>query len=160
MAQIGNFILRFIVIGFGFSLAIFAAGLFIGYGFYNEILSTEPPMQMWEEEFFSVISMGVGVASTMLIGAYGIGVVAIVIILAEVMRWNGIVSNLVMGGACALYLALTHFGGEGISDGALLVSLSAGFIGGFVYWLIAGRSAGKWLAPTGGSSSKSSQQKH
>lgn len=32
-----------------------------------------------------------------------------------------------------------------ISDGTLVVLLATGFIGGFFYWLVAGRNAGKWL---------------
>lgn len=158
MALFGNFILRFIIISIGFTLAISAAGLFVGVGFYNEILTSEPPLLSWEEELYALVSIGVGFASTVLIGAYSLGIVGIVIALAEAMRWKSLVANLMMGGVCAAFLALTGTGGAGgaaISDGVLLVSLSAGFIGGFVYWLIAGRNAGDWLGPTNAGSSKS-----
>lgn len=158
MALFGNFILRFFAIFIGFTLAITAAGLFVGIGFYNEILTSEPPLQSWEEELYALISIVVGFGSTVLIGAYSFSVAGIVIALAEMMRWKSLIANLVMGGVCAAFLALTNLngaGGAGISDGALLVSLSAGFIGGFVYWLIAGRRAGDWLGPTNAGSSKS-----
>ncbi len=160
MRLFGNFILRFIVIVIGFIFAVAAAGLFVGIGFFNEAIISDPPVEIWEQDFLRLISIGFGFVSAVLIGAYSYGVVAAIIALAETMRWNGLVANLVMGGVVAAFLALTNLGGssgENVSDGALLVSLSAGFIGGFVYWLIAGRSAGKWLGsgPTNAPSSKS-----
>ncbi len=157
MAIFGNFILRFIIILSGFTLAIAAAGLFVGIGFYNEILGTSPPLQNWEQDLYTLVSIGVAFTSTVLLGAYSYGVVAIIIVLAEAMRWKSLVANLVMGGICATFLALSKFGPSvenGTSDGPLLVSLSAGFIGGFVYWLIAGRRAGDWLGPTNAGPSK------
>jgi hypothetical protein len=128
--------------------------MFIGFGFYNEILNTGPILEPWEIELFAIASMVTGLFSTLLMGAYGYGVVAIVVAIAEMMRWQSMVSNLVMGGASAGFLAFTSFGylnpvegtaGPGDNYGVLLVALSAGFIGGFVYWLIAGRKAGIWL---------------
>ena len=154
MAFVGNFILRLITIGFGFCLAILAAGIFVGFGFYNEILTTGSLINQWEEELYSVISLGIGFASTILIGIYSLAVAAIIIAIAELMRWKGMVTNLIMGGGCAGFLALNNQGLVQRPDeipafdsnyGSLLVALSAGFIGGFVYWLIAGRRAGDWL---------------
>lgn len=160
MAFVGNFILRFITIGFGLMLALAAAGLFIGFGLYNEVTTTGPLMEQWEEDLFAFVSMGAGLFSTVAIGSFGLGVIAILIALAEMMGWRSIVANLVMGGAAAGFLAMSGFGfinqhgapignggfaGADESYGPLLVALSAGFIGGFVYWLIAGRRAGVWL---------------
>jgi len=160
MAFVGNFIVRLITICFGLMLAFAAAGIFIGFGFYNEVTTTGPLMDQWEEDLFAFVSMGAGLFSTVLMGSYGYGVVAIVIALAEMMGWRSMVANLVMGGAAAGFLAITGFGfinqhGANIGNGGfagvdegygpLLVALSAGFIGGFIYWLIAGRSAGLWL---------------
>ncbi len=132
------------MIALGFMFAIAAAGMFIGFGFYNEILTTGPLLDTWEEEFYGLLSLSVGFASIALIGAYAIGVAAILIALAELMRWQGMIANLLMGGITAAILSLG--GGEtNVSGGAFVVALSAGFIGGFVYWLIAGRKAGNWL---------------
>ncbi len=158
MAFIGNFILRIIVILIGLSLAIMTAGVFVGMGLYSELLSSQPPVKPWEDDVFALLALAVGFVTTVILSVYIFGVGAILIALAELMHWKGFVTNLVMGGFVAGFLALTNFGGAGgesISDGALLVSLSAGFIGGFVYWLIAGRKAGDWLKPTTDSSSKS-----
>jgi hypothetical protein len=165
MALFGNFIVRFIMICIAFTLAVMCAGIFVGIGFYNEIINTRPLLDSWEEEMFAFMSVGVGFASTLLIGAYSYGVVAILIAIAELMRWKGMVTNLVMGGMCGLFMILTSrnltHGSQGPMDigaddyGPLLVALSAGFIGGFVYWLIAGRRAGDWLGSITSASSKS-----
>ena len=158
MALFGNFLLRIISISFGVLLALIAVGIFIGFGIYNEAMIATPLVEPWEEDIFAIISMGVGLYSTMLIGSYGIGVIAIAIAISEMMRWQSMVSNVVLGGACAAFLAMTIFDkpisgtvthdGGSLSNGnygPLLVALSAGFIGGFIYWLIAGRRAGDWL---------------
>ncbi len=164
MALFGNLVLRLISISFAFVLAVIAAGMFIGFGFYNEVLTTGPLLDSWEEEMFAFVSLGIGFASTLLIGAYSIGLVAILIAIAELMRWKGLVTNLVLGGLSAGFLALTGFDNSRVISspvgssgeyGPLLVALSAGFIAGFVYWLIAGRRAGDWLGPANSVSSES-----
>ncbi len=164
MALFGNLVLRLISISFAFALAVVAAGMFIGFGFYNEVLTTGPLLDSWEEEMFAFVSLGIGFASTMLIGAYSIGLVAILIAIAELMRWKGLVTNLVLGGLSAGFLASTGFDNSHVVSspvgssgeyGPLLVALSAGFIAGFVYWLIAGRCAGDWLGTANSVSSES-----
>lgn len=73
---------------------------------------------------------------------------SILIAIAELMRWKSATVNLVLGGVCALFTGLASFHGptDAIpSDSTLIVLLACGFIGGFAYWLIAGRSAGLWL---------------
>ena len=79
MRLIGNFILRFIVAGIGFALAVLAAGMFIGLGFYNEVIATEPPMEDWEAELFAFASLALGFVSTLLIGFYAYATAAILI---------------------------------------------------------------------------------
>jgi hypothetical protein len=156
MAIIGNLIVRLISISFGFLLAIVAAGLFVSFGLYNDILGEGGLLNHHEEDLFAFISIVFGFGATLLIGYYSVGLVAILIAIAELMRWKGLVTNLVMGGACAGFLAIQNFdfvnqSGEASQPpenyGALLVALSAGFIAGFVYWLIAGHRAGDWLGP-------------
>ncbi len=154
MALIGNLIVRLISISFGFFLAIVAAGLFVSFGLYNDILNQGVLLDTHEEDLFAFISFVFGFGATLLIGLYSVGLVAILIAVAELMRWKGLVTNLVMGGSCAGFLAMQNFDflgelGETSQPpenyGALLVALSAGFIAGFVYWLIAGHRAGDWL---------------
>lgn len=74
---------------------------------------------------------------------------AIAIAIAELMRWQGLTINLVLGGFVALFTGITSYNvqhANGLpSEGTLIVLLAAGFIGGFFYWLIAGRSAGRWM---------------
>jgi len=157
MTFIGNLIVRLLSVSFGFFLAIVAAGLFVSFGFYNEIIAQSPSIERHEADLFALISIVSGFAATVSIGVYSIGVVAILIAIAELMRWKGLVTNLVMGGVCAGFLAINHFDFSYQTSaaslpadnyGPLLVALSAGFIGGFVYWLIAGHRAGDWMGPT------------
>lgn len=146
MRLIGNFIIRFIIVSIGFGFGVLAAGAFIGFGFYNEIIATEPPMQPFEQDLFSFLSIGFGLFSSAVIAAYSFAIAGLMIAIAEISRLKGFVTNLMLGGGLALTLALMHFGEEGVpSDGVLIVSLAAGFVGGLVYWLIAGRRAGDWM---------------
>ena len=69
------------------------------------------------------------------------------------LRLRGIVFHLAAGGLIALALwVMQDAGGQaagvqsapsGLPRGSLVV-LAAGFVGGFVYWLLAGRQAGCW----------------
>lgn len=154
--MVGNLIVRLISISFGFFLAIVAAGLFVSFGLYHDIVTGDVLLDHHEQDLFAFIAIIFGMGATMMIGLYSVGLVAILIAIAELMRWKGLVTNLVMGGACAGFLAMQNFDfprdAGGVSQppenyGALLVALSAGFIAGFVYWLIAGHRAGDWLGP-------------
>ncbi len=146
MQLIGNLIVRLVVIVVGFMLAAAAAGLFIGLGFYNELLATQPPLHEEEVVLFRWLSAAVGIASGGAIGVAAFAIAAILIAVAELMRWRGFIANLLLGGVCGLYLGIgAGPPGGGISEGTLLVATAAGFIGGGVYWLIAGHGAGSWL---------------
>lgn len=76
---------------------------------------------------------------------------AAVIVLAEGLKWRGPVVYAIAGAAVGLVTALpltAVFGGapyESASAGLMQLSVAAGSVGGFVYWLIAGRTAGRWL---------------
>ena len=70
---------------------------------------------------------------------------AVAIVLAETLAWRGIIYHLAAAGLIAL--GLWTLGGEAMEPGprpGTSVALAAGFFGGLVYWLIAGRSSGKW----------------
>ena len=158
MAMFGNIILRLITVGFGITMAFVAVGIFIGFGFYTEMLNSASPLDNWEDEFLTLIAVGTGFVSTIWLAAYGIGIIAMVIALAEMLRWRGVVSYLIIGGAIGALLSFDRAGNIGeaqISQGSLLVALSAGFVGGFIYWLIAGRKAGQWLGASISGPSKS-----
>lgn len=146
MQLFGSFILRFIMVSIAFGMAVLAAGAFIGFGFYNEIIATEPAVEPFERDLFSFLSIGFGLFTSAVIAAYSFAIAGLMIAVAEISRLKGFITNLMLGGGLALILALMHLGEAGPpSDGVLIVSLAAGFVGGLVYWLIAGRRAGDWM---------------
>jgi predicted neutral ceramidase superfamily lipid hydrolase len=90
-----------------------------------------------------------------LLGAFVIAAIAmvpslLVIALAEGFGWRSIVIYGVLGGALALALTygLDFAGYVGDPEGFLArereVLAASGIVGGFVYWLVAGRGAGSW----------------
>lgn len=158
MQLIGNLIIRLIAIIFGVCLAVFAASIFISFGMFTGMF----------EQFFAdveyvldtnigdtdpivaLLVIGAGFFSSFKIVSLAIIPIFLAIAVAEAMRWQGLTINLVIGGLVSLFAGITSMpsaNGGLPSDGTLVILLSTGFIGGFFYWLIAGRSAGNWLTP-------------
>ncbi|MFZ1814944.1 MAG: hypothetical protein WBO55_12720 [Rhizobiaceae bacterium] len=153
MRHLGHLIVRLVSIGMGFVLAILAAALFLSLGIISDVVlpvmrdaTGEPPQGGW-------ITLLAGVIAWPWLAAAAAMPASILIAAGELMRWRGLVTNLVMGGLASLFAGWTWLGLEDprqIGEGVLLVLASAGFVAGFVYWLVAGRAAGKWLeTPTG-----------
>ena len=91
-------------------------------------------------------AIGVAFVLMMHIGAVAFIPVFIVIVLAEMFRWRSVFLYLAVGGAIGLVpSAVSNVVGV-TPDGQHLL-LAAGFVGGFVYWLVAGRLAGFQRAP-------------
>ncbi|MCB1463803.1 MAG: hypothetical protein KDJ90_15605 [Nitratireductor sp.] len=147
MRSFGNLIVRMVPIALGLAFAFLAAGLFFGFGFYSNYL--DPAFEVdpgLRHDGFVVFVTGL-IWSPFLAGA-ALGPALVLIAIAEWQHLRGLVSNVVLGGLAALLAFWIHFDFDpryGFSDGALVVVLAAGFIGGFCYWLVAGRNAGKWL---------------
>lgn len=157
MRYLGHFIVRLVVVLFGIFAAMLAASIFLSFGtlggmftqffadleyvFEGEIQNSEPLLV-----FVVVLS---GFFSSFYIASLAVLPTLIAIAIAELMRWQGMTINLVLGGLVGLFTGLTRlaavYGSTYPSDGTLVVLLAAGFIGGFFYWLIAGRSAGRWM---------------
>lgn len=156
MTFLGHIIARLAVICVGIVFAILASSLFLSAGVFGGMFS----------EFFAEIGMmsegeahdtgplvAMLVVFTGFITSFHVASLAalpmmLAVIISEAMRWRGMTVNLVMGGAVALATGLSLFARENSglpSDGTLVVLLAMGFVGGFFYWLIAGRSAGRWL---------------
>ena len=154
MHLIGNLIVRLITVSVGFLLAVIAAGLFLSLGFYNEVMSAELYADPVYRDFYTLLTLIIGVSFTSVMGIYAAGTAGILIAIAELMRWKGLVSNLLLGGLCGAILTSMAIGiefnpetldGRNHDLNPLLVGMSAGFVAGFVYWLIAGRRAGDWM---------------
>ena len=87
--------------------------------------------------------IGIGVFAVLRIGALAFIPAFVVAVLAELFRWRSVFLYLAVGGALgglAGQLPVMGWEADGRSDTLLL--LAAGFVGGFVYWSIAGRFSG------------------
>lgn len=156
MQLIGHLIIRLIAILFGVTFAVFAASLFISFGmftgmfeqFFAEVEYVLDTNIGNTDPIVALLVIGAGFFSSFKIVSLAIIPIFLAIAVAEGMRWQGLTINLVMGGIVSLFAGITSMpsaNGGLPSDGTLVILLSTGFIGGFFYWLIAGRQAGRWL---------------
>lgn len=77
-------------------------------------------------------------------GAFACVPALVAIVIAEVFGWRSLLFYLLAGGAIGLGYALAF--PEPAGTGAARIHLAAGLVGGGVYWLLAGRSAGLAIA--------------
>jgi len=161
MSLLVSAFVRLIPIFFALFVALIAAGLLFGFGLasglFPEMMTDGNSGAGHDEgfEFFilAIATVGFGaIASFQLAGVLGIPLI-IAILATELMRWQGMVVHLVLGGLVALFVMFTQLPAEVTpKEGTIIVTLAAGFIAAFFYWLIAGRNAGNWLkgsAPLG-----------
>lgn len=161
-------LIQLLRIALGFSFAIIAAGLFLSWGFFRTLSVYSGPetdiIQLITITWSTIISASVIGALSLIPSGFAIG-------FAELMRWRGVVYHVSAGGVIALVLwgvggalpadlfftsneagsILTYSApgtpappSEGLRPGST-VAASAGFIAGFVYWLIAGSASGGWF---------------
>jgi hypothetical protein len=134
---------RIVVVFFAFLIAMLAASIVVAVGMllpaWRDLLAFSV-----EQGAFSVV---VG------LGAFGISALAllpamIVIAIAEAFRLRSVLLYAVVGGVGLL--ALYYGGGfaDRLSSGPITreaeLVAAAGIVAGLVYWLLAGRNAGKW----------------
>ena len=152
MTILGNLIVRLLTIAFGLFLAFAAAGVFVSFGmfggFFEEILLgfedlSDGQFRSGDGLTAMLVVLAGFLTSPFLMGA-ALLPAAIAIAIAELMRWRGMTINLVMGGLVALFAGLTA-SHQPVGEGTLVVLLATGFVGGFFYWLVAGRGSGRWL---------------
>lgn len=156
MQLFGHLIVRLIVIVAGILIAMISASIFLSAGLFNGFfdvfffelnIAVDGQLQN-SGPIATFLVFIVGIMSSFYVASIAILPAAITIAIAELMRWKSMTANLVLGGLVGLFTGLstysrTHSGLP--SDGTLIILLAAGFIGGFFYWLVAGRSAGNWL---------------
>ena len=149
---------RLFVIAFALFLALIASALFIGFGvasgIFPEFLRSIGQYDVLDPEtdrmIVAIISFVIGAIASFQLAGIALLPVTVAIATTEMMRWQSMSVHLVLGGLCALFVmfsALSLPPGSMPANGTLLVSMSAGFVGAFFYWLVAGRNAGEWLSP-------------
>ncbi|MAY64151.1 MAG: hypothetical protein CML29_18255 [Rhizobiales bacterium] len=144
MGSIGDLLIRFIAIGFGYLLACLGAG--IAYVFLSGLIRPEDFGRVPGTEITFTLIVGViGVSSVFGRAALLPALLAIGVL--EVTRrrdwlYFGI-GGMVIGAATGA-VAMTSSAGDAIAW-PLAVAAVAGAVGGSLYWLITGRSSGSWL---------------
>jgi hypothetical protein len=151
---------RLIVICFALFVALLAGSLFVGFGIasgmLSELLGPELRADLSQSDVGDVIIGGATFvaaffASINLAGSTVLPV-TIAVAISELMRWQSMTVHLVLGGLCALFVMFTVLSlpeGRLPANGTVIVSLAAGFVAAFFYWLIAGRNSGEWLSALG-----------
>jgi hypothetical protein len=123
----------------GYIAAIVAAGFMMAFGLFG--YDQDPEV------------IGYFVASVIIwtfwAGALAFVPAIIAIVLAEAFGWRSILYYLAVGGGIALFgeRLVDHYHSLDFADQRTVVMLAAGFVGGFAYWLIAGRLAGTGSEP-------------
>jgi len=152
MSLFFSIIWRLIVICFGLLIAFFAAAMVMSYGIssglFVEVFGVDTFEAIdetdWGYAILLIATVGIGFVTSFQLASLALLPIIVVIAATEMMRWNGMVTHLVLGGVSALFVVFTQLPPETTpSEGTLIVTLAMGFIGGFFYWLIAGRGAGK-----------------
>jgi len=150
--MLGHIIVRLVAILFGLALAFLAAGIFISFGlfggYFRDLFQNAEIANGEAAPLAAFAVIAVGFLSSFQIASLALAPSAFAVLVAELMGWRGLTINLVLGGLVGLATGWIVSGGEAgaaaLSQGALLVLLATGFIGGFFYWLVAGRGAGGW----------------
>ena len=145
MALIG----RLFVIAFAFLLACFIAGAIVVVAILFPEISAIDVAGIDPEALNVILGFGfIFVSGFALIPAVA------VVTITEAFDVRGVLSYAIGGAAVGLacYLGLVPFDTEamrfdGIVRRHLEVVTGAGIVGGLIYWLIAGRNAGRWKQP-------------
>ncbi len=123
-------------------MGLIAAGLFISWGLFEVGTPASDPVG-----FIAMVWTTYMAAS--IFGSLSVIPSLVAILCAEFMSLRSVVYHVAVGGVIAL--VLWSLGGQIPSDVNLRllrpgssIAASAGFIGGFVYWIIAGRLSGIW----------------
>jgi len=123
-----------ILVPLGFALAVAGAGFTVAFGIFG--LNPSSDASGW------IILFAAWTAAYA--GAFGFMPWLIAVVFAEGFGFRSVWYWLAVGGAIggAAY-AFTGFYGDKAEDGSgIAVHLAAGFVAGFVYWLVAGRMSG------------------
>ena len=129
---------RLMMVPFGLILAILAAGIFLSFA----VFSMEPAATS-DPNIESIFTLFTGVFLAGVLGSAAFYPAILGLMVAEFFSWRSL--WVYLGFGLALSLFATHAPGEPLDSLAIALdvrAMAAGLIGGFVYWLIAGRGAG------------------
>lgn len=128
---------QLIKVSIGFCAAVLTAGLFLAWGYFR---AGDPAMD--PVGFAAMIGSGFVTAS--IVGGFAGAPVFCAIAAAELLSVRSVIYHVGVAGLIAFGLwSLGAPMDQGMRPGTGVV-LAAGFVAGFVYWLVAGRSSGCW----------------
>ncbi len=139
--DIGHLIARIIITFIGFCVACLGALITLGIGLQKHLFEDADPasaMVLGGALFVAVVVIGV----KLLVPAF------LVILATEAFAWRSpfLYLALGIGTALATEWVLFLFDGDAIHPSPTRLVLASGVVGGGLYWLIAGRSAGRGLS--------------
>ena len=138
MSQILYYLLRFALITFGFIMAIFAASLFLNLLLLgsSELIGSEGPfLYLTVPAFAGVIGYSVFFPA------------AILILYAELTAWRDWLFYALGGAGISVVMIVWKWRPQPEDISTFAAILATGVVGGFIYWLISGRSAGPMAQP-------------
>ncbi|MBO6676236.1 MAG: hypothetical protein JJ908_15825 [Rhizobiales bacterium] len=128
--------LRSLLCLFAFLVAVLAAGLVGTFALYRGLEG---------DEAYEAFYWGTAILAVFAIAHTAFLPSVIVVLATEVFRLRSMVIFGVAGGLVGLYSATFALGSQVyLADRRVLIAAAVGIVGGFVYWLIAGRTAGAY----------------
>ncbi|MBA5778570.1 translation initiation factor IF-3 [Stappia sp. F7233] len=138
MVDAGRLVWQLVKIVVGYAVAVAAAGLFLSWGFFR-------PHGVDADPVAFAATVGSGLISGFVIGGIAAIPAFAAILAAELLRLKSVIFHIAAGGLIGLGLWVL---GDPAREAALrpgsTIALAAGFAAGLAYWLVAGRTSGKW----------------
>lgn len=129
-------IMRLLVCSFAFFAAMAAAGFVATFGLYRGLEG---------DAAYAGIFAGTAIMASLLAAQYALTPFAAIVVLAEAFTVRSMLVFAVAGMLIAVAFAWVEIGSAAtFDDRRLLIAAAAGIVGGFVYWLIAGRKSGAY----------------
>ncbi|KAB2657077.1 hypothetical protein F9K94_11875 [Brucella tritici] len=158
-----DYITRFVIVVFGYCCGVLTAGWFLAAilfrtlgidSFMNDfvMMASDPDAGSFfaATSFWSAVFVG-GFAIAVMAGGFSFVPALILIILAEARGYKSSLFYCVAGaliGLAAAGASLPFSDGRSVPESSLWIAAiaGAGVVGSFVYWLLAGRNAGRLLS--------------
>lgn len=129
-------IVRLLVCSFAFFVAMLAAGLVATFGLYRGLEG---------DAAYAGIFAGTAIVAVLLAAKFALTPFAALVVLSEAFAVRSMLVFAVAGLLIAVAFAWVEIGQQvTFDDRRLLIAAAAGIVGGFTYWLIAGRSSGAY----------------
>jgi hypothetical protein len=126
-----------IVIPAAFIAACFGAALVIVIG-----AGAEPNPGELSGDFAAKLIV-IALIASMVVGAVAAVPALIMVLLAEAFGWRSLILHLIVGAGIGFAAFAVDIGGRSEVETDIALGGGAGAVAGFVYWLIAGRNAGR-----------------